>query len=93
MEDNKTKKKGYEFENVLFFEKILPDKGLQHLEVEISRQNSYLTQIKKKIVEKVKKLGGKSVSNFKYGQRKLKTWDLVFSLKWDTESWFGENVF
>ena len=91
MEESDFKKKGYDFEGVFFSEQEIPGRVIEHIKVEISRQNSNLTEIKRKMVEKVKELGGKSISKFKYGQRKHKAWELVFTFKWDTESWYGEG--
>lgn len=61
------------------------------IEVEISRQNADLFQIKDKMAEKTINCGANAIMNFKYGQRKHKTWQLFLSFKWDTESWVGEG--
>lgn len=33
--------------------------------------------------------GSRAIMNFRYGQRAHTWWELVFTLKWDTESWYG----
>ena len=91
MDGNIAKEKGYVFQGIFFSEQEIPGRIIEHIKVEISRQNSNLIEIINKKVEKVKELGGKSISNFKYGQRKHKAWELVFTFKWDTESWYGEG--
>ncbi len=64
---------------------------LEHLHIEISRQNSNLSEVKKLLADKVRLRGGNALMNFKYGQKKHEWWDLVFTFKWDTESWHGEG--
>jgi len=64
---------------------------LRHLSVEISRQNANLTEVKQRLAEQARNLGATVVMNFRYGQKKHQWWELVFTFKWDTESWHGEG--
>lgn len=83
---------GTMYEDIFFTEEVIPTaKIVRHLHVEISRQNSNLTEIKRQLVSEAKSLGACAIMNFKYGQKKHKTWELVFSFKWDTESWHGDG--
>jgi len=78
--------------NIFFTESTVPGATvLQHLSVEISRQNSNLTEVKQNLAEQAHRLGANVVMNFRYGQKKHQWWELVFTLKWDTESWHGEG--
>lgn len=84
--------KGTICDDIFFTESTIPNGfHLKHLHVEISLQNSNLTEIKKILAKKVKALGGNALINFKYGQKKHEWWELVFTFKWDTESWHGEG--
>ena len=83
---------GTTFENIFFTEDSIPTaKIVKHFHAEISRQNSNLLEVKKKLVSEAKYVGATTIMNFKYGQKKHKTWELVLSFKWDTESWHGEG--
>jgi hypothetical protein len=64
---------------------------LRHAHVEISRQNSNLTEVKARLAAQVSASGGDALMNFRYGQKKHPAWQLVLTLKWDTESWHGEG--
>ncbi len=64
---------------------------IRHLHVEISRQNSNLIEVKRRLAAEVKACDGTALSNFRYGQKKHEWWENVFSFKWDTESWHGEG--
>lgn len=64
---------------------------IQHLSVEISRQNANLTDVKQRLADQARQLGATVVMNFRYGQKKHKWWELLFTFKWDTESWYGEG--
>ena len=64
---------------------------LRHLSVEISRQNANLTEVKQRMANQARNLGATLVMNFRYGQKKHQWWELVFTFKWDTESWHGEG--
>ena len=84
--------KGTICEGIFFTESSVPNiPKLQHLHVEISRQNSNLAEVKETLARKVKTVGGNVLMNFSYGQKKHQWWELVFTLKWDTESWHGEG--
>jgi uncharacterized protein YbjQ (UPF0145 family) len=83
--------KGNVCEDVFFTEsEISGATSIKHIHVEISRQNSNLTEVKERMAREVKSLGANAIMNFKYGQKKHPTWQLVI-LKWDTESWHGEG--
>jgi uncharacterized protein YbjQ (UPF0145 family) len=43
------------------------------------------------MAREAKSIGANAIMNFKYGQKKHKTWELVLTFKWDTESWHGEG--
>jgi hypothetical protein len=62
---------------------------IRRVEADISRQNSNLSEIKEELSRQALSFGGNAVMNFKYGQKKHQWWELVFTFKWDTESWFG----
>lgn len=84
--------KGNTFENIFFTEDNIPNKPIvKHLHVEISRQNSNLTEVKKALVKKAISCGANALSNFCYGQKQHKWWEQLFTLKWDTESWYGDG--
>ncbi len=90
--DSKFGVNGTTFENIFFTEdSISNSKILKHLHVEISRQNSNLTEVKKLMALEAAKIGAGAIMNFKYGQKKHKTWELILTFKWDTESWHGEG--
>jgi hypothetical protein len=78
--------------DVFFTEKPIPGATvLKHLRVEISRQNSNLSEVKEQLSEKARHRGANALMNFRYGQKKHRWWQLIFLFKWDTESWFGEG--
>ena len=84
--------KGTVNSNIFFAETTIPGaRPIRHLHVEVSRQNSNLFEIKELLAKQAASVGANAVMNFRYGQRKHKTWELVFSFKWDTESWHGEG--
>jgi len=64
---------------------------LKKIHVEISRQNSNLTEVKQRMAHEAKRVGATAIVNFRYGQKKHAWWELVFTFKWDTESWHGEG--
>ncbi len=83
--------KGNSLDGIFFTESEIPNTNIvKHLHVEISRQNSNLTEVKKELVRQAKNLGAVAIMNFKYGQKKHSTLALL-SFKWDTESWHGEG--
>jgi hypothetical protein len=59
------------------------------IQVEISRQNSNLTEVKNEMARQAAAQGANVIHNFQYGQKAHNWWELVFSFKWDTESWYG----
>jgi hypothetical protein len=59
------------------------------IRVEISRQNSNLTEVKNRMASQATAKGANVIQNFAYGQRAHKWWETVFTFKWDTESWHG----
>lgn len=61
------------------------------LNVEISRQNSDLRQVKARLADDVKRLGGNVLAGFQYGQRSHPVWKQILTFKWDTESWHGRG--
>lgn len=84
--------KGSICDDIFFTEKSISNSNIvEHIHVEISRQNSNLLEIKNELARKVKARGGNALSNFKYGQKKHEWWQLVFTFKWDAESWYGEG--
>jgi hypothetical protein len=77
---------------VFFTENKVPGAAvLRHLSVDISRQNANLTEVKQQLAKEAHSLGANTVMNFRYGQRKHQWWALVFTFRWDTESWHGEG--
>ena len=92
MSNNNYGVSGNEYQGVFFSELTIPNAVIiEHIKVEISRQNSNLVEVKNKMVEKAKAIDGTAISGFRYGQRKHSFLELVFSFKWDTESWYGEG--
>lgn len=81
-----------EFDGVVFSEHPLPGVTiLRRISVEISRQNSNLDQVRKQMAAEAIRIGANAIMNFRYGQRAHQWWQLLFTLKWDTESWYGEG--
>jgi len=77
---------------IFFTEHTIPSASpIRHLHVEISRQNANLMEVKDKLVQEAKSIGATAIMNFRYGQKKHEWWELVFTFKWDTESWHGEG--
>jgi hypothetical protein len=84
--------RGTVHDGVFFSESTIPGmRAIEHLHVEISRQNATLFEVKTRLAEKVKACGATALANFRYGQKKHEWWEQVFSFKWDTESWHGEG--
>lgn len=65
--------------------------SLARVEVEISRQNSNLTEVKNEMARRAKAKGANVIQNFKYGQKAHQWWELIFTFKWDTECWYGSG--
>ena len=85
--------KGTEQDGVFFTEQSVLD-GVSRgpVKIEISRQNSNLVEVKKRLAAMADERGANVIADFKYGQRKHKTWQQVIGFKWDTESWYGEGT-
>lgn len=84
--------KGTKVDDVFFTEDVISSASIiKHIHVEISRQNSNLAEVKKELATQAKNIGASVIMNFKYGQKKHKTLELIFSFKWDTESWHGDG--
>jgi hypothetical protein len=82
---------GSTFDGVFFTEASSPQPVIRRVAVEISRQNSNLTEVKTRMAEQARSAGANAITNFVYGQRAHKWWRQAFSFKWDSESWFGEG--
>jgi hypothetical protein len=79
-------------DGVFFTENAIPSAPvLRHVHVEVSRQNADLTEVKTRLAQQAKTLGATAIVNFRYGQKKHEWWKLMFTFKWDTESWHGEG--
>lgn len=84
--------RGTELDGVFFTESsIAGAHRIRHLDIEISRQNANLFEVKRRLAEAVRASGGNALTNFQYGQRAHNWLDLVFSFRWDSESWHGEG--
>ncbi len=83
---------GTECEAVFFTEAAIPGaRVLEHISVEISRQNASLSEVKNRLAQSVRQKGGNALMNFRYGQKAHKWYEQVLTLKWDSESWYGEG--
>ncbi len=77
---------------VFFTESVIPGAGVvDSVRVEISRQNAHLGVVKERMATEAQRLGAVAIQNFRYGQRAHKWWQQAFTLKWDSESWYGEG--
>jgi hypothetical protein len=84
--------KGTVCDGIFFTEQAIPSSSIiRHLHVEISRQNSNLNDVKEKLAAEASSIGATAIANFRYGQKAHERWELVFTFKWDTESWHGEG--
>jgi hypothetical protein len=63
----------------------------RRIKVEISRQNANLGEVKQRMASEARGAGANAIMNFRYGQKAHVWWQLVFTFKWDTESWHGEG--
>ena len=80
--------------NNIFFSESMPPPGtpvISRVSVAVNRQNSNLVEVKTRLARDAERIGANAVVNFKYGQKSHKWWQLVFTLKWDSEGWFGEG--
>jgi uncharacterized protein YbjQ (UPF0145 family) len=83
--------RGTTTDGVFFTEDAIENvQSIQHIRVEISRQNSNLAAIKARMAAQAKAMGATAIMNFVYGQKAHKGLKL-FIPKWDTESWHGEG--
>ena len=82
---------GLEHDGVLFSEAPFDRPTVRHIRVEISRQNSNLTEVKSKMASDAKSAGANAIVQFTYGQVAHPWWKQFLSFKWDSESWFGEG--
>ena len=77
---------------VFFTEATIPGAAsLGRVSVEISRQNSHLNAVKDKMATEAQVKGATAIHGFRYGQRSHKWWQMAFTFKWDSESWYGEG--
>lgn len=76
-------------QGVFFTEGVVQTRAHQQgrIQVEISRQNSNLTEVKNEMARLAIAKGANVIQNFQYGQKAHPWWELVFTFKWDTESW------
>ena len=76
-------------DGVLFSDIDLPGTVIQQVTVSISRQNTLPSDLKKKMAEQVKSLGGNAVSNFEVAQS-ASHWTFKASIfMWDSETLCG----
>jgi hypothetical protein len=71
--------------------KSLALRSFVDLHVEISLQNADLGQVKRRLAAEARDCDATAIMNFRYGQKKHQWWELVFTFKWDTESWHGNG--
>ena len=84
--------KGNMCDGVFFTENAISEATIiRHLHVEISGQNADLGDVKQQLAQEAWAIGAIVLMNFRYGQKKHQWWELVFTFKWDTESWHGEG--
>jgi len=78
-------------QGVFFTEGLVQGPALSRgrIQVEISRQNSNLTEVKNEMARQATAKGATVIQNFQYGQKAHQWWEVFFTLKWDTESWHG----
>lgn len=77
-------------DDIFFTEAEIPCHSVKHLKIEISRQNSSLTEVKQQLAASAKAMGATAIINFRYGQKSHVWWQYLL-FKWDTESWYGEG--
>jgi hypothetical protein len=83
---------GTTMDGIFFTEVAIPNAAVKrHISVEISRQNSNLGEVKRRMATEARAVGASAVMNFRYGQKAHPWWELILTLKWDTESWHGEG--
>ena len=84
---------GTEVDGIFFTESFAPPgvRIVRKISVSRNRQNSNLNEIKRMMAKEARSAGANSITGFKYGQRSHKWWQLVFTFKWDSETWYGEG--
>ena len=84
--------RGNVYEGMFFTENAVPGATtIRHLHVEISRQNADVGEVKRRLAQEARTIGANVLMNFRYGQKKHRWRELVFTLKWDSESWHGDG--
>lgn len=84
--------KGFTQDDVFFTESSTDNVVvIRHLSTEVSRQNADLRQVRSRLAKAAHAANANCIMNFKYGQKKHSWWQLIFTIKWDTESWYGEG--
>jgi hypothetical protein len=79
-------------DGIFFTEVSIPGAAVRRrISVEISRQNANLSEVKRRMASEARAAGASAIMNFRYGQKAHPWWELVFTFKWDTESWHGEG--
>jgi hypothetical protein len=79
-------------EGIFFAEDPLPHaKVLRRINVEISRQNANLSELKGAMAAEARSVGATVIVNFRYGQKAHAWWEQLFPFKWDSESWHGSG--
>lgn len=79
----------------VFFSEAAPPTGydaLREISVEKNRQNLSLQTIKALMAREAIAAGADAIVNFRYGQRSQKWWQQAFTLRWDTEVWYGSGT-
>jgi hypothetical protein len=83
---------GIVHDGIFFTEDSAPAaRRIDRVVVEISRQNSNLSEVKTRMAVRAHELGANTIVNFRYGQRAHRGFALLSLFKWDTESWYGEG--
>jgi uncharacterized protein YbjQ (UPF0145 family) len=83
--------RGTEVDGVFFTEDHIDgSRPVEHVSVEISRQNSNLAAVKARMANQARALGATAIINFRYGQKAHRGIKLLLP-HWDTESWHGEG--
>ncbi len=82
---------GVAHDGVVFFEGVVDRPVVIRIRVEISRQNSNLSEVKSAMAARAKAVGSDTICGFRYGQVAHSWWKQLFTFAWDSESWFGEG--
>jgi hypothetical protein len=79
-------------DGVFFTESDVPGATIRRrIAVEISRQNSNLTELKRAMAAEARAARSVAIMNFRYGQKAHSWIEQLFTFKWDTESWHGSG--